>query len=125
MDRLKAFAQKEDRALFSALDAAQLVERSDTLLRIAIPSAFHRKRMEDRLDTLRAIVERFFGGEVVSVELVASEEGQTQPEATATLGARRERERQQRKAALDHPSINIGLEELRGEIVEIRPLGSD
>ncbi|MFP6639719.1 MAG: DNA polymerase III subunit gamma/tau, partial [Myxococcota bacterium] len=124
MDRLKAFAQREDRALFSSLDAAQLVERSEESLRIAIPSSFHRKRMEDRLDTLRATVESFFG-KAMNVELVAGEEGESQPEATATVAARRERERQRRNAALNHPAINVGLEELRGEIVEIRPLGSD
>ena len=124
MDRLKAFAQKEDRALYSSLDAARLLDRSASSLRIAIPNAFHRKRIESQLSRLQATAERFFG-QRLDIEIV---EGQTETQpgtAPPSASEKRERDRRQRNAALNHPAINLGLEELRGEIVEIRPLGSD
>jgi len=124
MDRLKAFAQKEDRALYSSLDSAQLIHRSDEAVRIAIANTFHRKRIEEKSDALRATVERFFGRRLV-VELIAGQEESRPTSPSTSVGEKRERERKQRNAALNHPAINVGLEELRGEIVEIRPLGSD
>ncbi|MEE3329008.1 MAG: DNA polymerase III subunit gamma/tau [Myxococcota bacterium] len=124
MDRLKAFAQKEDRALFSSLDAARLLDRSEGSLRIAIPNAFHRKRIEGQIETLQGTVERFFGKRL-TVEIVAGQTETKSATAPPSVGEKRERDRRQRNAALNHPAINMGLEELRGEIVEIRPLGSD
>jgi hypothetical protein len=124
MDRLKAFAQKEDRALYSSLDAARLLDRTSSALRLAIPNEFHRKRIEGQLETLHGTVERFFG-QRLSVELVAGQAEAKSATAPPSVGEKRERDRQQRNAALNHPAINTGLEELRGEIVEIRPLGSN
>ena len=124
MDRLKAFAQKEDRALYSSLDAARLLDRTASSLRMAIPNEFHRKRIESQIETLQGTVERFFG-QRLSVELVAGQAEARSPTAPPSVGEKRERDRQQRNAALNHPAINTGLEELRGEIVEIRPLGSN
>ena len=124
MDRFKAFAQKEDRALYSSLDAARLLDRTGSSLRIAIANDFHRKRIESQMETLLGTVERFFG-QRMSVELVAGQKEMPSAKAPTSVGEKRERDRQQRNAALNHPAINTGLEELHGEIVEIRPLGSD
>ena len=90
----------------------------------AIPNTFHRKRIEEKADTLRATVERFFGKRM-GVELIAGQEKSPTTSSSPSVGEKRERDRKQRNAALNHPAINVGLEELRGEIVEIRPLGSD
>ncbi|MAI79327.1 MAG: hypothetical protein CL917_10335 [Deltaproteobacteria bacterium] len=124
MDRLKAFAQKEDRALFSSLDGARLLERSNGSLRIGIGNTFHRNRIESQLQALTETTERFFA-EPMRLEIVADDRGPASAATPSPKGGKREHERKRRSEALNHPSINLGLEELRGEIVEIRPLGSE
>lgn len=124
LDRLRVFAQKENRGLFASLDEAILLERGDGWLRLAIGAAFHRKRLEDRADELAEICGRFFGTPT-RVEIVAQAPAGGDDAAASSVSSRREAERRRRQAALNNPKINIALEALKGEIVEIRPLGND
>jgi DNA polymerase-3 subunit gamma/tau len=124
LDRLRVFAQKENRGLFASLDEASLLERGDGLLKLAIAAAFHRKRLEDRADELAEMCGRFFGTPT-RVEIVAQAPIGGNDIAPSSVSSRREAERRRRQAALNNPKINIALEALKGEIVEIRPLGND
>lgn len=124
LDRLRVFAQKENRGLFASLDEAVLLDRGPGAIRLAIGAAFHRKRLEDRSADLAEICSRFFGMPT-RVEIVAQAAPETTGAAPDNVSSRREAERRRRQSALKNPKINIALEALKGEIVEIRPLGSD
>ncbi len=123
-DRLRGFAQKENRGLFASLDEACLLERRDGYVRLAIPAAFHRKRLEDRAADLAEVCGRFFGMPT-RVEIVAQASAEATGASPDSVSSRREADRRRRQAALKNPKINIALEALKGEIVEIRPLGND
>ena len=118
-DRLRIFAQEEDRTAFASLDAGELRERSANRICIAAANPFHAKRLGARADQLKDICARFFG-QPMAVEILTQEAGDgfvTNP------APRRESDRQRRKTALDHPAINTAIQELDAQIVEIRPIG--
>ncbi len=119
-DRLRGFAQEENRALFSALEDGQLLERADGRIRIRIPEGFAANRLRGRVADLEDVCGRFFG-EPTQVEFADCDEPQPAPARApkaSTPDARR-----RRQEALGNPSVNAALEILGGEIVEIRPLG--
>jgi len=122
MDRLRVFAQKENRGLFASLDEAVLLERRPGHLRLAVAAGFHRQRLQDRVADLAEVCGRLFG-EPTRVEIVAEAGGAEAPPPPGRLSSRREEERRRRQEALRHPKINIALEALQGEIIDIRPLG--
>ncbi|HEY8121830.1 MAG TPA: DNA polymerase III subunit gamma/tau [Myxococcota bacterium] len=119
-DRLRAFAQQENRGLFAALEGGRLLAKSDAALRVALPSAIASRRLESRKADLESVIARFFG-KPLRVELVVDAGG-----ASAASGARAaggELARKRRQEALAHPAVNTALEILGAEIDEIRPLG--
>ena len=118
-DRLRIFAQEEDRTAFVSLDAGELRERSADRICIAAANPFHAKRLGARADQLKEICARFFG-RPMAVEILTQETGDG---FVANPAPRRESERQRRKTALDHPAINTAIQELDAQIVEIRPIG--
>ncbi len=118
-DRLRGFAQEANRGLFTSLDGGRLVSRGDGRLTIAVRRGFHLRRLQDRLSELEDVCGRFFDSPV-RVSLEPIEDG---AEPVSQARERRDDVRQRRKAALEHPAVNIALKELQGEIVEIRPLG--
>ena len=120
MDRLRVFAQNENRGLFASLDEAVLLERREGFVKLAVGAAFHRKRLQDREDELAETCGRFFGAST-RVEIVAAAPGNGGHPRSAP--DRREDERRRRQEALNHPKINVALEALQAEIVDIRPLG--
>jgi hypothetical protein len=90
------------------------------LLRLAVSSEFHMRRLTDRQDEIAALCERFFGTPMrVEVICEAADElpDSTQPQASPN-GQGDDRKR--RHAALNHPKVNLVLKELQGEIIEIR-----
>jgi DNA polymerase-3 subunit gamma/tau len=117
-DRLRIFAQEENRAAFASLDGAQLTERSEDRVCITAENSFHAKRLSDREDLLGDICARFFG-QPMEVEIRVQETGEG---SGADPVPRREADRQRRRTALDHPAINTAIRELDAQIVEIRPL---
>jgi DNA polymerase III subunit gamma/tau len=120
-DRLRAFTRDESPAIYAALEGATLTTRDDASLCIAVSEAFAAERLREKSGALEALATRFFGHPTaVHVALEASgTEGADAP------CARRDPEalRQQRQAALNHPSVGRALEIMGGEIMEIRPLG--
>lgn len=124
LDRLRVFAQNENRGLFASLDEATPVERRDGFLRLTIAAGFHRKRLQDRGAELDQVCGRFFGTPT-RVEIVEAEAGSRKDAVGRGNGvsSRREAERRRRQDALNHPKINVALEALQAEIVDIRPLG--
>jgi DNA polymerase-3 subunit gamma/tau len=120
-DRLRAFAQEENRGLFAALEGGRLLAKSDDTLRIALPSAIAARRLEARKPELEGVFARFFG-KPMRVELTA-DPGASAPQIGAKANGGSEAVRKRRQEALSHPSVNAALEVLGAEIVEIRPLG--
>ncbi len=120
-DRLRSFAQDENRGLFAALEGGRLLAKSDASLRIALPSAIASRRLESRKPDLESVCARFFG-KPMRVELTVDG---AQPAAAngAKAAGGSEAARKQRQDALAHPSVNAALEVLGAEIGEIRPLG--
>ncbi len=122
-DRLRSFAQEENRGLFAALEGGRLLERSAERLRIELPSGIAARRLQGRVAELAAVCERFFG-EPVQVELVTSGgngaggNGPASPDPEQTADGRR-----QRQEALNHPAVNDVLDILEAEILEIKPTG--
>jgi len=116
-DRLRAYFRKADPGLSGALDGGQLLSYSEGTLRLELPRAFAVRRLEDRRETFEKVLEKFFGcptSFVVETQDVSKPgKDARDPEALRTL----------RQDALNHPGINAALEVLKGEIVEIRPLG--
>jgi DNA polymerase-3 subunit gamma/tau len=128
LDRLRVFAQKSHRGLFASLEDAKLLAHAPGSLRVAIPTPFHHRRLEQNLDAFRRIAEEFFG-RPTRIELLLEAGGNSSAEPHAPDASkndpRRERERKQRQQALNHPAINEAIQTLKGEIVEIRPLGGE
>ncbi len=120
-DRLRAFAQQENRGLFAALEGGRLLERSDLALRIELPSAIAARRLETRRGDLESVCARFFG-RPLKVEL-CTESAAAAGLARGEADAASELARRRRQEALAHPALNQALEILGGEILEIRPLG--
>lgn len=128
LDRLRAAFAESDRGLAIALENAQLLERTDTHLRLAVPDAFAARRLERRIADLEATCERFFG-RTLRIE-ISGPAAPAPARAAVALGGRapqsdadEEADRRRRREALDHPAVNAALEVLGGDVVEIRPLG--
>jgi hypothetical protein len=125
MDRLRVFGQKRDRGLFASLDGARLEAQRDGYVKIAVAGDFHVKRLQSREAEVASLCTEFFG-EPTRVEIALLQSGANgaarkadKPEPT------RERERQIRQEALNHPGVNAALEILEAELVEIRPIGGE
>jgi DNA polymerase-3 subunit gamma/tau len=120
-DRLRAFVREQSPAIHAALGGGRLVERGESGLRIAVAERFAADRLREKSAQLEQIAARFFGHPTpVRIEL---EEG-AQPDAAD--GATRvdpEAVRRTRQAAINNPGVGRALEIMRGEILEIRPLG--
>jgi len=117
---LMRLVQAENRGLFASLDGGRIVHRDAQRLCIAVPGSFHARRLRDREEQLATLCERLLG------QRLAIEVADDEAPAGAQAGDReagREEQRRRRQQALNHPAINIALEELGGEIVDIRPLG--
>lgn len=121
LDRLRAMARERNPQLFRSLAAVDLTERSATHLHFAADGEFFAKRLEDRREELEALCRRFFG-KPMQVVISQSEAISKARDESARSVANRERDRERRQAALNHPSINLVLKEMRGEIIEIRAL---
>jgi DNA polymerase-3 subunit gamma/tau len=116
-DRLRAFAQQENRGLFAALEGGEILDRAPDRLRIRLPSELAARRLEGRASDLEAICARFFGASMrVEIEVPPSPTPAKKATGPGDNAARRRRQR-----ALDHPAVNAALEILEGEILEIRP----
>jgi DNA polymerase-3 subunit gamma/tau len=120
-DRLRSFAQDENRGLFAALEGGRLLAKSDDALRVALPSAIAARRLESRKGDLESVCARFFG-KPIRVEL-SVDAGGAAPVANGAKAAGGELARKRRQDALAHPAVNAALEILGAEIDEIRPLG--
>jgi DNA polymerase-3 subunit gamma/tau len=121
-DRLRSFAQDENRGLFAALEGGRLLAKSEDALRIAVPSAIAARRLEARKPDLESVCARFFG-RPVRVELVADASSAAAGASAARSSGDGELARKRRQEALAHPAVNAALEILGGEIDEIRTLG--
>ena len=124
LDRLRVFAQKENRGLFASLSEARLIERENGFLKLEVSAPFHRKRLQDNLAEFERICQRFFSRptriEINEAKTPHSRDGQ---KSGTSSQSKREAERQRRQTALNHPKINVALEALKAEIVDIRPIG--
>ncbi|HKE09976.1 MAG TPA: DNA polymerase III subunit gamma/tau [Myxococcota bacterium] len=119
-DRLRALARTENRALYAALEGGRILERTNEGLRIGVPEGFAAVRLEARRDGVEAVCGRLFGRPMgVRIEPLAPH--RAAPKATPLIDP--EVARQRRQAALNHPSVNVAMEVLGGEIVDIRPVG--
>ena len=121
LDRLRAIAKEKDPPLFQSLDRVELVARSETQLHFVASGEFQTKRLEARRSELEALCRSFFG-KAMRIEISQSEAETMAQGDLADSNTNREADRQRRHDALNHPSINLLLKELRGEIVEIRAL---
>lgn len=119
LDRLRALAGDQDRALGAALEGATLTADAEGGLRISVSQAFAAHRLARRKADLEAVCARIFGRRV-RLEIQG-------PEDAARAGATVEEEdlRRRRRDALAHPAVNAALEILGGEVVEIRALRDD
>jgi len=119
-DRLRVFAQRENRGLFAALEGGRLTHWDGERLRLVVTSGIGARRLFERRADLAAVCERFFDRPVrveLEIESDGAEEAARGRQASAEEGTAR------RRAALNHPALNAALEILDAEIVEIRPLG--
>ncbi len=121
LDRLRAMAREQKSPLYRSLDEVELIERSATQLHFAANGAFYAKRLEDRRGDLEALCQRFFG-RPMKVVISQNEAASKARNKSAQSSANRELDRERRHAALNHPSVNLVLKEMHGEIIEIRPL---
>jgi DNA polymerase-3 subunit gamma/tau len=119
-DRLRVFAQRENRGLFAALEGGSASHWDGERLVLAIPGGIGARRLLGRRADLDAVCARFFGRSV-RVELELPDDGEAGGEEVR--GASREEGEARRREALNHPALNAALEILDGEILEIRPLG--
>jgi len=119
-DRLCAYAQEQNRGLFTALEGGRLVARDEGRIELELATGVAARRLEGRIGELEAVCERFFG-RPTRVALTAKE----RPTPGSDPGPTADRALRQRKEALSHPNVNQALEILGGEIVEIRPLGGE
>jgi len=118
-DRLRSFAQEQNRSAYASLDSARLLGRGPGKLKIGAEGPFHFRRLDDRRSDLGAVCSQLFDTpvEVELSEITAQPKtGDKKPEA-------REFERKRKQEALNSESVNIAIEVLGAEIVEIRPLG--
>ena len=119
-DRLRAFAQNQNRGLFASLEGGKLLEHQDSRLCIGVSNAFHSQRLIDRISEVDAICERFFGHRM-KIEIRALGGG---AKSLSSPENDRESIRRYRKNALENKAINMALKELDAQLVEIRPLGA-
>ena len=119
-DRLRGLAKTENRALFAALEGGRIIERTSEGLRIGVPEGFAATRLEARRDGVEAVCARLFG-RPVAVRIEPLLQHSAAPKAAPAIDP--EIVRQRRQAALNHPSVNVAMEVLGGEIVDIRPVG--
>jgi DNA polymerase-3 subunit gamma/tau len=125
MDRLRVVGQQRDRGLFASLEGAQLQEQRAGYVKIGVMGDFHTKRLQSRDGEMTALCSDFFGEPTrVEISQIRSNESAAGPAADARPSSR-ERDRQIRKEALNHPGVNAALEILEAELVEIRPLGGE
>jgi DNA polymerase-3 subunit gamma/tau len=119
-DRIRGLAKTENRALFAALEGGRILERTSGSLRIGVPEGFAAARLEARRAGVEAVCTRLFGRPIaVGIEPLL----QQGAPAKAPPPIDPEIARQRRQAALNHPSVNVAMEVLGGEIVDIRPVG--
>lgn len=121
LDRLRAMAREQKSPLYRLLHEVELVERSETRLHFAANGDFYAKRLEDRRGDLEALCQHFFG-KPMKLEISQSEADSKARSKSAQSSASRELDRERRHAALNHPSVNLVLKEMRGKIIEIRAL---
>jgi DNA polymerase-3 subunit gamma/tau len=121
LDRLRAIAKEKNPPLFHSLDSVELIARSESHLHFAAHGEFYAKRLEDRLQDLETLCKSFFG-KAMRIEISQSDGVPRSKGEAAKSSDNREEDRRQRHAALNHPSINLVLKEMRGEIIEIRAL---
>jgi DNA polymerase III subunit gamma/tau len=121
-DRLRVFAQRENRGLFAALEGGRATAWDGERLQLVVPPGIAARRLGGRRADLAAACARFFG-RAVKVELEIEEDPAASPERGRAEAASRESDEARRREALNHPAVNTALEILDGEIVEIRPLG--
>lgn len=119
LDRLRALATERDRTLGAALEGAELLARTDKVLRLRVPQSFAAHRLERRRGDLEAVCARL-AGRPLRVEVVGPDAGER---SEAMAGGADETLRRRRRDALAHPAVNTVLEILGGEVVEIRPQG--
>ena len=121
-DRLRVFAQSENRGLFAALEGGRLLDRNPGQISVELPSSIGARRLAGRVRDLEEVCARLFG-QPTSVEIRIAESGKQREKVdrAAVESAARER----RREALSHPAINTALEILGGEILEIRSLGNE
>jgi len=134
-DRLRQFAQKENRGAFASLEGGRLITNREGYLEIEAQSTFHAQRLQDRTGALEEICESFFGtptrvevrspeGEAQQSAVAASTTTSKRRQSESEAASQREKERQVRQSALQHPSVNTALEILEASIVDIQPIGS-
>jgi DNA polymerase III subunit gamma/tau len=122
-DRLRVFAQRENRGLFAALEGGRATAWDGERLQLVVPPGIAARRLRGRRADLAAACTRFFG-RAVQVELEIEDDPDASAERGRAEAASRESDEARRREALNHPAVNTALEILDGEIVEIRPLGS-
>ncbi len=122
LDRLRAFGKKRGCGLLASLDGAELLERRPGYLKLAVPTGFHRERLQDRVADLGELCADFFGTQT-QIEITSPAAAEDGERPRSPSAPQRELERQRRREALNHPSVNVALDVLAAEIVEIRPLG--
>jgi DNA polymerase-3 subunit gamma/tau len=121
-DRLRVFAQRENRGLFAALEGGRALAFDGAHLRLLVKPGIGAGRLVSRRADLAAVCERFFA-RPVRVELEI--EGDPSSAAQGARAATKEAAESRRRDALNHPAVNEALEILDGEILEIRPLGTN
>ncbi|MCS5619898.1 MAG: DNA polymerase III subunit gamma/tau [Myxococcota bacterium] len=120
LDRVRSLAREQNQPLFHSLDAVRITERTANSLNFAASSDFHMRRLEDRRSELENLCQRFFGKPMrIDITQASASEKKN---GTAAVADDRELDRQRRQAALNHPSINLVLKKMRGEIIEIHAL---
>ena len=122
LDRLRVFAQNENRGLFASLNEARIIDRQNGCIRLEVSAPFHRKRLQDNLVEFEGACERFFS-QPTRVEIIEAQTPASPGRQKSGTSSKREAERQRRQTALNHPKINVALEALKAEIVDIRPIG--
>ena len=124
LDRLRVFAQKENRGLFASLSEARILERENGFLKLEVSAPFHRKRLQDNLAEFESICQRFFSRPTrIEINEAKTAHARGAQKTGHSSQSKREAERQRRQTALNHPKINVALEALKAEIVDIRPIG--
>jgi DNA polymerase-3 subunit gamma/tau len=125
LDRLRGFIGRDHPGLVAALEGGHLLERDDQHMKVFIPEPFAAQRLRDRLESLEAACEKFFG-HPIRVQIETAEAGAeagsgATTDTKAALSGEALRDLTQR--ALKNPAVNRAVEILDGEIVEIRPTG--